>query len=231
VFGASGRFEQAGHAPPGALDAKTPSRGKTVRSAGTLRWLALGAVWVLAVGAGFAVLSRYSSEAGESGAVPASWPSASRISPQHDRATLVMFAHPQCPCTQASVSELARLMARFDGRLAGYVVFAKPADVAEDWENTSLRRRAAAIAGVSVVSDEGGIEAARFRAFTSGATVLYGPDGRLLFNGGITAARGHEGDSFGMRRISSLLTTGKADRSDAPVFGCVIQGHEAHVGL
>jgi hypothetical protein len=230
VFRASRRFEQAGHAPPGAVET-TSSPARASRGGGTLGWAALGVVWALAVGAGFIGMWQYSSRPGEEGIVPPFWPSASRISRPSHRATLLMFAHPQCPCTHASVSELARLMARFDGRLAGYVVFAKPADVAEDWEHTELRRRAAAIPGVSVLSDEGGIEAARFRALTSGATVVYDPDGRLLFSGGITSARGHEGDSFGIRRITSLLTTGKADRADAPVFGCIIQGLEARQGL
>jgi hypothetical protein len=50
--------------------------------------------------------------------------------------------------------------------------------------------------------------------------VLYDARGRLLFRGGLTSARGHEGDSAGLQRISSLLRTGQADRSDAPVYGC-----------
>jgi len=72
---------------------------------------------------------------------------------------------------------------------------------------------------VHVLRDEDGAEAARFGAATSGTVALY-RDGKLLFNGGITPARGHEGDSFGKERLVSLLTTGKADRNDAPVFGC-----------
>ena len=204
---------------------------RAFRTAGTVGWLALGVVWALAVGAGFIGLWRYKSLPGESGAGPESWPSASRISRPHDRATLVMFAHPRCPCSRASVTELGRLMARFDGRLAGYVVFARPADVGEDWDHTELRKRAEAIPGVSVLSDDGGLEAARFHVLTSGAAVLYDAGGGLLFSGGITAARGHEGDSFGIQRISSLLTTGKADRPDAPVFGCALEERETRRGL
>jgi len=49
--------------------------------------------------------------------------------------------------------------------------------------------------------------------------------GRLAFSGGITLARGHEGDSAGLQRIRSLLRTGKADRSEAPVYGCSLR-HE-----
>jgi hypothetical protein len=74
-----------------------------------------------------------------------------------------------------------------------------------------------------VLRDEGGREGSRFAVGTSGGVVLYDTRGRLLFRGGITAARGHEGDSFGQERIASLLTTGAADRADAPVFGCALE--------
>ena len=88
---------------------------------------------------------------------------------------------------------------------------------------------ASTIPGVTIVRDDDGVEAARFHA-SSGATVLYDTQGRLLFSGGITSARGHEGDSAGLQRISSLLRTGKADRSDAPVYGCSMR-HEARPAL
>ena len=65
--------------------------------------------------------------------------------------------------------------------------------------------------------------ASSFAVATSGGVVLYNARGRLLFKGGITAARGHEGDSFGQERIASLLTTGAADRAAAPVFGCALE--------
>jgi hypothetical protein len=73
---------------------------------------------------------------------------------------------------------------------------------------------------VTAVRDDDGVEAARFRATTSGTAALYDARGRLLFTGGLTSARGHEGDSAGLQRIASLLRTGQADRSDAPVYGC-----------
>ena len=87
--------------------------------------------------------------------------------------------------------------------------------------------RASAIRGGTTVRDDDGVEASRFRAVTSGVTALYDAQGRLLFSGGLTSARGHEGDSFGVRRISSLLLDGKADRPDAPVFGCALRSEPA----
>jgi hypothetical protein len=58
---------------------------------------------------------------------------------------------------------------------------------------------------------------------TSGAVVLYDAAGKLAFRGGITAARGHEGDSFGRQRIMALLNGAHADRADAPIFGCALE--------
>jgi len=183
--------------------------------------------WLAALGLGFSILLKYKSTPGAgAGQAPGHWPGRSRLRPAGDRATLLVFAHPHCPCTDATVSELARLMARFPDRMAGYVVFLQPADVGEDWTRTHLWQRAAAIPGVTAVRDDGGEETERFHAATSGQALLYDREGRLVFSGGITAARGHEGESFGTRRIASLLTTGTADRADSPVFGCSLHHEE-----
>jgi hypothetical protein len=186
-------------------------------------WLAFGVVWALTLAPGFALLWKYKAQPGEAEGAPPFWPAESRISRRGDRATLVLFAHPECPCTRASVAELARLMAQFDDRLRAWVVFLRPSDVGAEWDGSDLWQRAAEIPGVTVVRDGDGVESSRFRASTSGATVLYDTSGRLLFSGGITSARGHEGDSAGLERIRSLIRTGKADRSDAPVFGCSLR--------
>ena len=187
-------------------------------------------VWLTGIVAGLAILRAYENAPGADAVAPARWPDTSALVRATDRPTLVLIAHPQCPCTRASLAELARLMARFDGRLGANVVFLRPLDVAGDWDSSDLWRRASTIPGVTIVRDDDGVEAARFRASTSGATVLYDVQGRLLFSGGITSARGHEGDSVGLQRIASLLRTGKADRSDAPVYGCSMR-HEARPAL
>jgi hypothetical protein len=183
---------------------------------------ALG-VWVAALGSGFTILVRYASAPGAMDTAPRlAWPADSRLARRPHRPTLVMFAHPHCPCSRASVSELARLLQRVPDGLEAYVLFVRPRETSPDWDRTDLWRSAAAIPGVTVLGDEDGVEAARFHALTSGLTVVYDGEGRLLFRGGITSARGHEGNSFGRERIISLLTTGKADRNDSPVFGCAL---------
>ena len=49
-----------------------------------------------------------------------------------------MLTHPHCPCSRASIGELARLMAQAQGRVTAYVLFIKPAGSPEDWENSDL---------------------------------------------------------------------------------------------
>jgi hypothetical protein len=179
--------------------------------------------WAGAVAAGFGLLLRYKTTPGALDRPPVLWPSASRLrAPSAGRAALLLFAHPQCPCTHAGVSELARLAAAAPGQLDVQVVLVRPNGVGDDWNDTELQRRAASLPRASIVTDDGGTEAARFKAAVSGFTVLYDGEGRLRFAGGITSSRGHEGDSFGRRRILAVLSGRSADREDAPVFGCAL---------
>jgi hypothetical protein len=183
-------------------------------------------LWLFAVGAGLRVLLNYENTAGETGPVPAEWPATSRLQPNPQHSTLVVFAHPNCPCTRASIGELEAIMARVGGQVSAYVVFLKPHDhpgEAEEWEHGGLWRRAAAIPGVTVLRDDSGTEGAHFGATVSGQALLYDRKGHLRFNGGITAVRGHSGDSAGRQAIIAFATTGNMPRPQTPVFGCALQ--------
>jgi len=158
---------------------------------------------------------------------PARWPAQSAIAPIAGRATIVMLAHPHCPCTRASLAELAVLMNRIGDRANAHVLFVRPPHVGEDWEQTDLWRTAARIPGVTVRTDVDGAEAKRFAAATSGQTVVYDDDGRLVFEGGITGSRGHEGDNAGLLRIISLVNRGRADGDKSPVYGCPLGDRSA----
>ena len=114
-------------------------------------------------------------------------------------------------------------MAQCEGKLKACVLFLKPAHLPDDWEDTELQRSASVMPGVTVRSDEGGIETGYFGAVTSGHTFLYDTEGRLQFSGGITASRGHFGDNAGHSAIVSLVTTGRAESTRTPVFGCSLE--------
>ena len=186
--------------------------------------IAICAAWVLMIGVGLGFLWDYENAPGLTAAPPSHWPPDSGIHLAPDRATLIMLAHPHCPCSRASIGELARLMTQTQGRVTAYVLFLKPTDASEEWEKTDLWQSAASIPGVNVVADEDGVEARRFHALTSGQTVLYDAAGRLLFSGGITGSRGHSGDNAGRSAIVSRLNTGEAERAETFVFGCPLFG-------
>jgi hypothetical protein len=204
-------------------------RDDTVRLAMRVTgWILAGLAWAFAVVGGFAILLKFKTGAGRAESAPASWPATTALARAADRATLLMFLHPHCVCSRASLAELGRMLPRVRERVATRVVMVRPDGTAPGWEQSGLRDAALATPGVTVVEDVGGAEAARFGAATSGACVLYDRDGRLLFTGGITALRGHEGESFGQERIVSLLTSGAADRHDSPVFGCELENPPDH---
>jgi len=162
----------------------------------------------------------YEGAAGRAAGTPEHWPEAASVALDPHRPTLIMFAHPRCPCTRASVEQLNRLLARCSQPVAVHVLFLKPREVPETWTNTPLWRNAAAIPKVAVQKDDNGNEARRFGAVTSGYVVLYDMRGQLLFKGGITAGRGHAGDNAGADAITALLRGQSAELSRAPVYGC-----------
>ena len=192
--------------------------------------IGLCVVWLLAAGAGAIVLMNYESAAGSAGVTPRHFPSAAQILATADRATLLMFAHPRCPCTRASIGELNRLLARCDGKIAAHVLFLQPSGFATNWAQTDSWRSAAAIPGVTVHADPDGKEARRFGAETSGFVVLYDALGELKFKGGVTAARGQAGDSVGANLIVSLLAKESAALKQTPVYGCELLNQCASAG-
>jgi hypothetical protein len=177
-------------------------------------------VWVLAVLMCYAQFLAYEAKPAETETPPAVWPPESALPLATGRMNLVMFIHPKCPCTNASLNELAILMTRCAPNVKAYAVFLKPDGVDEDWEKTTYWQRASEIPGVRVVSDIGERESRRFNATTSGETLLFGADGRLLFAGGITGARGHEGDNQGLDSIVAIVKEGDVRCPRTGVFGC-----------
>lgn len=186
--------------------------------------LMFGTLWAVAVGIGLWFMLVYQDTPGRAAEPSAQWPKSSEIIRATNQATLIMVAHPKCPCTRASIEELNSLMVEGKGKITAYVLFYKPKGSADGWEKTDLWRSAAAIPGVHVRTDQDGREARVFRTATSGQTMLFDRSGHLVFSGGITAGRGHAGDNAGRSAIISFLRTGRAERNTTFVFGCAVNG-------
>lgn len=188
----------------------------------TIALLVLTAVWATSVIAASTAVWRYKSTPGQAKNAGPHWPVGTALTRATDRPTLVMFAHPHCPCTKASIEEYAKLTDRLGDVVSANVVFIVPRGADKSWTETGTYRRAQSLPGVRVSVDTDGSEAARFGALTSGYTLLYDEDGQTLFAGGVTLARGHAGDNPGSRRILTLLNNKNAERRTSPVFGCAL---------
>jgi len=176
--------------------------------------------WVAAVGTGFSILWRHEGTPGALLAPPVHWPRNSLVALAPDRLTLVTFAHPNCPCTHATLAELGRLVAQCRERFVATVVFCTDPELGDGWQRAANPEQAAHIPGVLLRADPLGATTRVFGARTSGFTVVYSPSGALLYHGGITGSRGHEGDNPGAAAVRDLALTGALSLPSGAVYGC-----------
>jgi hypothetical protein len=179
--------------------------------------------WGIAVVAGTAFLAIYENKAGAAASIPYINFSLLHAPEFSGVPALFMFLHPKCPCSAASVEELARLMTECNGRLKAQVLFYQPLDQPDSWSQTSLWQAARAIPGVSVRFDHDAQLARQMGVTTSGQVLFFDQFGRLKFSGGITASRGHAGDNDGVDAIVADVQDSQgsaAHLSRTPVYGC-----------
>ncbi len=182
--------------------------------------LIAGLVWIAFLATGFSILAREEFTPVTGATTSSTFPKHSALTLAPDVPTLVLFAHPHCPCTRASLHELAELMSSLPHGIAVAVVFTLPKGVPPHWEQGELWQEAATIPGIRVITDQDGQEAGRFGVKGSGHVLLYQPSGQLVFSGGITPSRGHEGDSPGRSAVISLVLEGRSPVHRTPVYGC-----------
>lgn len=191
------------------------------------RFAAAITFWAVTVLSGVGVYWQYENRPGLAASAPLTWPLESRIPRIEGRPTLIIAAHPQCPCTRATLTELARLMNDDHISVDAFVLFVKPEGANGDWNSGDAWEEANKIPSVTVLHDELGSEAMLFDAHTSGQTLLFSADGKLLFSGGITAGRGRRGVSAGESAISALLKHETPVTDSTNVYGCPLFNDDA----
>ena len=196
----------------------------SLRSAAKAKWILLVCLWLSGIGAGMLFLARFENTTGQISPTPSHWPAKSHLDLEFGRPNLVMVVHPQCPCTRASLNELAEILARSQGQIAARVLFCRPVGAPKGWEQGSLWNQARAIPALRVEVDVDGVEANLFGAATSGHVFLYSPNGQLLFSGGITRARGQSGESAARHQIQLLVSQELSQVQKGSVFGCPLTG-------
>ena len=182
-------------------------------------WVITGS-WSIVIVSCLIALEIYANTPGEAGTAIPNWPAETSIARTSGRPVMILFMHPQCPCSRASLEELGRLLANAEGLADVHVLFVTPTGMDEGWERTDLWDTAQSLPGVRVMADLNGQEARRFDAVTSGTLKLYDGKGKLVFSGGITSARGHAGANAGRDNVFSWLRHGQLHQNSTLVFGC-----------
>lgn len=186
-------------------------------------------LWIGLALSGVIALTRYHLTPTMAAEPPATRPSVDGFSFAPGKPTLVMVVHPLCPCSRASMHQLADIAGKWRNALAVSVVFAEPSELKTEGPDGELWKIASDISGATLLRDPDGAIARGFDAHSSGQTFLYDAAGRLWFSGGITTSRGHEGLSPGTEAINAALTAiavnprSTVTRVNTPVFGCPLE--------
>ena len=184
-------------------------------------------VWLIAIAAGMYGVFAYAARPGDALVAPKRWPADVALTRVPDRPTIVMLAHPKCPCTRASLAELAHVVTETAGKATIHVLFIEPEGVDDAWVRSDTFARAKSLPGVEVTIDAQGALARKLGATTSGHVVVYDADGILRFTGGITSSRGHEGDNAGRQAVIALARREGSMLAEAKTFGCDLRDREA----
>lgn len=186
-------------------------------------------LWIALVVAGMAMLFSYAFKGAIPHATAAMWPLANPIETPGDKPTLLLFVHPLCPCTAATIAELNRVLSDYPRAFQTHVVLALPEDAAEAWRDSPNVRAASRLPGVTIKTDPDGALSADFGPRASGTVLVYADSGERLFSGGLTASRGHEGVSTGTLALRAIAAGHAPARTTSPVFGCDLVAPAADV--
>ena len=179
-----------------------------------------GALWIALIAGGFTILNVHAATPGRqlSGELALSdLPVSNR---QEREWTAVLFAHPHCPCTDASLNELADTLDVAKAPVRRIIVCVEPPNAPAGWSDSELFETAKQ-SGFQVLLDRNATLATKAGAATSGHTILLDPSGKSHFSGGVTASRGHRGPNAGTAAILQQLTDPSVTQAaTAPVYGC-----------
>lgn len=171
--------------------------------------------WTGLMAGGFGALIKYESAPARSGNAPAQ----NAIARESSKMSLVIAIHPKCPCTRATIGELHKIHSHAPGKFEIVAFVFKPESEPDSWIETASVEDLKKISP-RIVVDVNGAEAKKLGLTTSGQVLLYNPEGDLVYNGGITKARGHSGDNLGEETLLNLIQGEAAAGWSAPVFGC-----------
>ena len=170
------------------------------------------------------LLADYASRPGAVGKIPQTRPHSTQL--ESSKATqILLFYHPHCPCTSSTVANLTQLRQELKKpfRLVAFAYC--PTKEADSWIESEITDSLRQIPNIVIRIDRGGSSAQSFEIVTSGHCLVYNETGHLIFSGGLTPLRGHQGQSrSGEYFVESVNSRVEKTNLNWPVFGCKILG-------
>lgn len=139
-----------------------------------------------------------------------------------DSKKLLVFYHPHCPCTAASLRNLQRINSSLVSERKIYAFAFHPQDEPVTWIESPTTKLLRGIPNITIIPDREAIACQAFGLSTSGHMLVYDEAQRLIFSGGITPGRGHEGDCQSSFDLRQKINGEKSTLNYWPVYGCSI---------
>lgn len=143
---------------------------------------------------------------------------------------ILVFAHPFCPCTRATLAELEDSLQRASPELKVTIVFITAGLSADDVDRSATVAAAKQFPRVALQFDPSADMAKLFGASVSGEVFVFDAAGNRVFHGGITAGRGHRGHSVSKEAFEQVIRGKYEGAGEFPLFGCRLpQGAEQNI--
>ena len=136
----------------------TQSKNRPNRNAYRL----LIANWAIGLVSGFSLIVSHNFATGNVSSAPIEWPDGINLESDANHPTLLVFIHPQCPCSSATIGELERLLADVNQQVKCTILMVCPSDHVDQWMKSKNTERSKSIEGVQIVVDVDGTTAAKF---------------------------------------------------------------------
>ncbi len=179
--------------------------------------------WASVLAVGMTMLHAHGARPGDPGSRRGRWPIDSTISRVADWPIILVFLDPRCPCARATIAELEIILASSGNQAMTRIVLVGSPEQGAAWVDDGTWANLVKLPGVELLRDDQGLEAKRFGVATSGQVLVFHHDGELVFQGGITPSRGHQGANYGREAVIGLILGEKVSVSSFPVFGCPLE--------
>lgn len=154
----------------------------------------------------------------------AQWPVSTQLRLDRDHGTLVVFLHPFCPCSRATLERLEQVLSDSSKKPTCCFMIAPVASSVEIDARSANLRLAKAMSPSRTFIDGNKSEARLFDPTTSGHVFYYDAGGSLRFSGGVLVERGSNQPNTFAEALYRAINNPTYPVVHTPVFGCSLVG-------